>query len=46
MKLKYIDGELYLDRGGVKVFFSDQKIPVEYEDKTKYKIIIIKRRKK
>lgn len=42
MKLKNIDGELYLDRE-VKVFFDDQEIPEEYKDATKYDIVIVER---
>ena len=45
MKLKIIDGEQYLDRE-TKVFFSDQEIPDEFKDATKYELVIITRRPK
>lgn len=41
MKLKNIDGELYLDRE-VKVFFQDDIIPEEYKDATKWDLVIIR----
>lgn len=40
MKLKNVDGELYLDRK-VKVFFNDDIIPEEYKDRTIWDIVII-----
>ena len=40
MKLKNIDGELYIDRE-VKVFFRDDIIPEKYKDKTKWDLVII-----
>lgn len=42
MKLKSIDGELYLDRIS-KVFFKDDIIPEEYKDATKYDVFILDR---
>lgn len=40
MKVKNIDGEVYLDRES-KVFFKDDIIPEEFKDKTKYDIFIL-----
>lgn len=40
MKLKSIDGELYLDRIS-KVFFHDDIIPDEFKDATKYDVFIL-----
>jgi hypothetical protein len=39
MKLKNVDGELYLDRES-KIFFKDDVIPDEYKDKTKYDVYV------
>lgn len=40
MKLKKVDGELYVDKK-TKVFFQNDIIPQEFQDKTKYDIVII-----
>lgn len=40
LKLKNVDGELYLDRIS-KVFFRDDIIPNEFKDATKYDIFIL-----
>ena len=40
MKVKEVDGELYLDKE-VKVFFQDEIIPEKYKDETKYSLVIL-----
>lgn len=40
MKLKNVDGELYLDRIS-KVFFKDDIIPDEFKDATKYDVFVL-----
>lgn len=40
MKLKNVDGELYLDRE-TKVFFRDDILPEEFKDASEYDIVII-----
>ncbi len=40
MKLKNVDGELYLDRE-TKVFFKDDVIPERFKDTTEYDLFIL-----
>ena len=42
MRVKLVDGELFLDRK-TKVFFSDQIVPEEFKDPLRYDLVIIER---
>ena len=40
LKVKNVDGEIYLDRIS-KVFFKDDIIPEQYKDATKYDVFVL-----
>ena len=45
MKLKSVDGEMYIDHGEeeVKVFFDDQEIDEEFETNERFTIVVVNR---